>query len=439
MIAVAVYLMCKFRFGTAANPIGILALWWLLWLAVAHLSLFYVEPPSAEVTSMTLLMVGSFLLGALLTPRPVPSARHRFYHQNYISNTALIVATAIPLAFVLLFWYVQVRDTYVLGGMITREQGLEAHNELELFGKYRHVIIDFGIKGLLVVFIVCGATALAFGRYWLFGASVLVAYLSTLPARNRFPIYAEVGITILTVLIVGKWRRVSRKAMFYCVVAISMFGGIFFVTRTLERINKPGLTTPEYLLPLISQAVNYHTLGFALMTRELQNESSMAHTRHTYGRAVLGGLDDIFVTIVVRRVDNSSVPANLESFRYRDSRESFGGGTEYAINANAFYTVLHTLYLDGKWLGVAIFPIAFGILLARSYWEAMLTGSEYSFAWVAILLFIGITSLFESALEDARYWVAMGVLFLIGRVSMYSLGFVAAPIQQRWRIGKNRR
>jgi hypothetical protein len=126
-------------------------------------------------------------------------------------------------------------------------------------------------------------------------------------------------------------------------------------------------------------------------------------------------VDEVFVRVLLNRFVKTVSPQNEENAMYRDVPVIVGDGES---RLNAFYTVLHSLYLDGRWLAVFLGPFCFGVALGYWYLAFLRTGQEYALVWLQFLSYIGFFSLFQSPCEEARTFTAILFVFLLSRFSL---------------------
>ena len=90
----------------------------------------------------------------------------------------------------------------------------------------------------------------------------------------------------------------------------------------------------------------------------------------------------------------------------------------YLICCNAFYTVLYSLYFDGRYIAVLLVSLIFGYGISSSYLKWLKQGSLAGLAMVILLMYAGVFSLFQSPVEGLKFWIA---LFLTAAMKRFSL------------------
>jgi hypothetical protein len=135
----------------------------------------------------------------------------------------------------------------------------------------------------------------------------------------------------------------------------------------------------------------------------------------SYGTGTLGGLDYVS-TLIIRRF--SPTYDSQYSFMVKDHHLPVETGYDkkgYPLYHNAFYTMLFTLYADGREFFVFFIPLLMGIFLGFYYSKFKKTNYIFDFLIVLFFMFIFIFSLFQSMLQS--HIVSLALLILLNRAN----------------------
>jgi hypothetical protein len=87
------------------------------------------------------------------------------------------------------------------------------------------------------------------------------------------------------------------------------------------------------------------------------------------------------------------------------------------IKGNAFYTILYSLYLDGRYFFVILMPFLFGYFVAAHYLKWIKNGSYINLAFLIILMYLALFSLFQSPVEGLKFWIGLLMVVLLRMIS----------------------
>jgi len=90
----------------------------------------------------------------------------------------------------------------------------------------------------------------------------------------------------------------------------------------------------------------------------------------------------------------------------------------YPILYNAFYTILYSMYLDGRELVFFAIPFLYGYFLSNLYQDWLVTGEIGTLMILNLLTYVGIFSIFQSPVEGTIFWGTLLLLFLFNRVRL---------------------
>jgi len=246
---------------------------------------------------------------------------------------------------------------------------------------------------------------------------------------GRFNFYYILVFVVVTYVLIAQRHKVEpvlqeeperkpvvrMKTLKILILAGVMLAGLLFMSIFRGEKNAGSVAT------LGRVAVNYHTVGLVLFDQELKSPSSRLNSRLSCGRSIIGGIDTIAV-IMLRRFNSDLTPIAGESGRYMDEPRQVGEDENRGpIFGNAFYTVLYSLYFDGRYLAVLLVSLVFGYGVSASYLKWLKQGSLPGLAMVILLLYAGVFSLFQSPVEGLKFWIALFLIAALKRFSLASL------------------
>lgn len=187
------------------------------------------------------------------------------------------------------------------------------------------------------------------------------------------------------------------------------------LTFTLVLLVVGGLRESNFGNVLYKSIFEYHTVGFTLLSNELDNPASKLNTNMSYGTGTIGGLDYVS-TLIIRRF--SPTYDSQYSYMVKDHHLPIETGYDkngYPIYHNAFYTMLFTLYADGREFFVFFIPLIIGGFSGFSYAKFKKTNYIFDFLIVLFFMFVFIFSLFQSMLQSHIVFLAFLILLYIGK------------------------
>lgn len=431
LLLVAVHVLLCRRFHTSWNPLSMTIVWWGFWLWIATFSFTGMFPPDEKMICITLTMLTGLAVGAFAAPRPPATAmplrllseRHEPFYRRFTKVYPWALGFSL-----LLVVPVFIRGLFGLVKFGTTDYRSYAFGTPERVGwLFQSNILEslyFIISGPLFLGILLIGMALFFmtGRGHVLMAGVGLSMMDGLLRLGRANIYM-VGLlgAISATLILGLRKsnpdliaRLMRKMRFAAILMGVLF--VFLAWISVFRSDKSMRNISDQFNIFV---VDYHTVGFTLFGRELENPQSDVRTKLTYGRLTFGGLDSL-LAIAIRRFDRSyNCPALVNMMRMTEPQVvgyEKGKAEKIEKTYNSYYTILYTLYSDGRFLGLFLGGLALGFLMTYFYTWWRTRGELEPLVWVLFLLSVCILGIFVSTLENMRSWlVVLGLCGLRGR------------------------
>jgi oligosaccharide repeat unit polymerase len=435
VIAIYLILSSAFKFKRALNPVSILTLWWTFWLWLCNFSMTGLFVPSGRTQIMVLVMLAAVSVGSLLAfakerdPEATALANGRFTHNGrrlfwlniiFVPIMGLLLYRALPA----LLTSNPVRYRMEVYGALDRPSPIfgGAYNQFLFFLIVSPVVFfslvagaiyffKFRSRKLLIISLLLMVTesVITLGRFNFYYIPVIIAFAYIFLAQRKSPAPvpgpgetpARAKVRLKTVKF-----AVGAAAILAVLLGLSLFRG--------EQDLGPVVTLEKI-------AIDYHTVGLVLFDQELVVPSSRMNSGLSYGRSIIGGLDTLAV-IPLRRFNPDLVPIAGESGTYMNEKRQVGRDAQgEPIYANAFYTILYSLYFDGRYLAVIFFSLVFGYFLSVNYLNWLKNGALANLAILILLMYVGFFSLFQSPVEGMKFWVA---LLLIPFMKRFTLAFV---------------
>lgn len=435
-------LLSAFKLGRFFNPVSIVVFWWLGWLWISNFGLTGFFIPGAKTQIMVLVMISAVALGSLIASATKKEDEETDrLNERIIQNERYLFWGNLVLAPIIIFFFFRalpvllsadpiVYRSLVYTGIDRPESAFKSGYQIFLFGVFVSPVVFFSLIVGLALFFWLRKTRLLFvslalflieavimlGRFNFYYLLVFVALTAAFTSQMKAPPSAFRGFH----------RRLPTTVRRKTIKILLTAAAILAVLLTLSLYRGERNVGP--LRTLTKIAVDYHTVGLVLFDQELRDPFSRLNTRLSYGRSSLGGIDSLIV-IFLRRFNRTIVPMSAESGLYFDEQRVVGEDREgQPIKGNAFFTVLYSLYFDGRYVFVIVFPLFFGYFVSRHYLDWLRHGSLNSLILLLLFLYLGIFSLFQSPLEGSKFWPSLLLAF---GMKTFSLGFIKeeAPIR----------
>ena len=427
-------LLSLFKFKRLLNPVLIIVCWWTFWLWISNFSLTGFFIPSTGTQVMVLVMLAAVSLGSLLAfPGQRDPARIARANDRFLRNGRYLFW--LNLLFVPVMGLLMFRAVPALLSSEPVRYRMEVYGTPDgpspLFGGGYNQFLFFLIVSPVVFFsLIAGLIAFfRYGKKKLLLVSLLLIIVEGLFTLGRFNFYYVLALAAFAFTYVKQKKmsvredgtgqasppRLRLKAVKFSIAAAAVLAVVLGLSFLRGERNIGPLASLEKI------AVEYHTVGLVLFDQELQATSSRLNSGLSYGRSTIGGLDSLAL-LFLRRFNPDLVPVAQESGAYMAWARPVGRDAEgEPILGNAFYTILFSLYYDGRYFAVVLLPFVFGFFLARSWQNWIRNGSLASLTAVILLTYVGVFSLFQSPVEGLKFWVA---LFLISWMNRFSLDFL---------------
>jgi len=413
LINILYVISLKIVFKRLFNPLSIIILWWSFWLAIAFAGITDLYKPDQYVLVLVFLLNSGLLLGSFLG---VYIASGRKYNEElYIYKNVLFeseIKTIFNKTYKYVFFIVSyffLKAIYILATKgVEGYRGLtfsDGNNEGILFGNpYLEILYSLIISPYILFYLLAGIYLFIFkNERKLFYIGSLLMFLESTMRLGRFGLYYILMMTFIA-FILNPSKSKSIKTKFKRIV----------LTFTMVLLVVGGLRESNFGNVLYKSIFEYHTVGFTLLSNELDNPDSKLNNNISYGMGTLGGLDYVS-TLVIRRF--SPTYDSHYSYMVKDHHLPVETGSDkngYPLYHNAFYTMIFTLYADGREFFVFFIPLLIGIFLAFHYVKFKKTGYIFNFLIVLFFIFMFIFSLFQSMLQSHIVFLTLLILLYMG-------------------------
>ena len=438
VFAAVTILSSGIKFRKFLNPVSIVLFWWCGWLWVSnlHLTGLFVPGPGTQLMALTMLLA-VFLGSKLAFPRSRPEAAVGRANANLVRNSRYLIWLNVLYFPVMTFLLVRAVPLLLSGDPVKYRRAafgsIDEPNPV-FGGSYPQFLFDLLVMPVVFLSLIVGLILyFKFRRKTLLVLSVTLLTMEAAVMLGRFNFYHIIVLAVLVFIFLGQVRGPRtgpagetggpppagpRRARTLAAMAAGLLLGVGALLLISVWRGAKGTDT----LTLVKTGlVEYHTVGFVLFDQELSSPTSRLNSRLSYGRSIIGGLDTLAV-VLLRRVNPDLVPmAGENGVVMAEPREAGRDGHGQPILANAFYTILYSLYFDGRYLAVILLPLVFGFLLARSYLDWLKNGSLASLALLLLLMYVGIFSLFQSPVETPRFWGALVLLPVMKKIDLTCL------------------
>lgn len=402
-------------------PIKIISLWYLALLALATFSTTGLYPPSLHTQIICLTMIVGFNAAVFL--KESSWFKVQTNPEVMEKSLRLLFTFSAILQFILVIFYfgksifmlMEIKDpsTYKVVAFSTTEAVGKLFESRMIENLY------FLISSPLLLFTMIYGIAVYIGRnqVWPF---VIGLFLSTMDGTMRLArinIYCAIVLLIFMLLLKKRNALNSWSSKLKPLIIIALVGAMIVGIGSRRRYNLANQI--ELFL------VDYHTVGFTLFDLEVKNPESVLNKQMTYGRLFFGGLETIG-TIGIRQFDkNYMSPALNNAIVMGENRitgvEKVPSITFKGIKRhNSFYTILYTLYSDGRYIGLFLGGLVIGWFLKLYYRRWLADNSTYSLLWVILITNTMIFSVFISQLEIMRTWMLIIGFWLLEFIMIWN-------------------
>jgi oligosaccharide repeat unit polymerase len=407
--------------GSRALVLNFILFWWLFWLAISKYSFAGVYVPSNETYFVFYFFLFSIFIGSLISlalpiknkilfDDDMESLKVSKLERIFLGKVFYIVISVVFMYFSKsIYLFITIDSLELYRGAVF---GLGHAEGSILFGS-GHLLLLYilTIKSLIMAMFFIGLSIYVnSGKLRLMLWASLFLMMDGVMMLGRFQVYYIIAfLPIAFILRNGFIALFSFRNFLFLSFAIALVLMLSFMRGTVDFIDFVNIFI-----------VNYHTYSFNLFGQALNDSESFLNTDTTFGLASIGSVVTIF-TLILRRFgfDIEPISSHVGSILNESVQvgsDALGGG----IFANAFYSILYSLYLDGGLIAIWLFGMAYGLLLIRVSYSRQLKNRVVLF----FLIYIGFFGLFQPVLiQNILWWFFIFVIsyyFVIRRTKVNS-------------------
>jgi oligosaccharide repeat unit polymerase len=385
--------------------VAILALWWLFWTGVSVFAGIRLDPVSDSVILLVFMFTTSLFVGAIVQKCESPKAPSIRLDYTVFSRVSVVILCSL---FILQLpvWFALVEGLAEIGS-------ISANRHMIFYGdsltKYEKLI--FGFSSALFYNYALAASIVFLHQYKdrkFLIVTVLYLLVSAVLKGSRAEIYQFIGVSVI---------------YFYCVYGMALLNVIrehmiFVLFAFLASVSLLLLVSYMRGHNFIDGFIDYHVVGFVLLTKYVNGLSSAFAQEFNYGVSYFGGLDYLVGLVGKMFFFNDLQSASQSSmvlegdFRPTFTLEARTGYelVEYSQSGhNAFYTLLLSGYKSFGVFGVSLQGLVLGFFISRAADSArkLYTPSAFYLVILISCVFMGI---FSSALDTPGFWLSL-ILF----------------------------
>ncbi len=395
-------------------PIKIVSLWYLALLTLATFSTTGLYPPSLHTQIICLIMIVGFNAAVFIKDSSWFKTELNQSEMDKWLRVIFIFSAALQFILVVfyfgksIFMLMEIKDpsTYKVVAFSTTEAVGKLFESRMIENLY------FLISSPLLLFTMIYGVALYISRnqIWPFVIALLLSTMDGTMRLARINIYCAIVLLIFMLLLKKRNPLSSWSSKLKPLIIIALVGAMIVGIGSRRRYNLANQI--ELFL------VDYHTVGFTLFDLEVKNPESALNKNITYGRLFFGGLETIG-TIGIRQFDKTYMSPALNNAIVMGENRITGVEKVPSITFkgvkrhNSFYTILYTLYSDGRYIGLFLGGLVIGWFLKLYYRRWLAEDSTYSLLWVILITNTMIFSVFISQLEIMRTWMLILGFWLI--------------------------
>lgn len=422
MIAVVVALVTVFvvasywKSNEWVNPISVIVGWWGLWLTVANINPVNLYVPSPYTQFLYLLMLGSAVVGGLLA-RPLEAKSVAIENEYLIKKWRWGVIVIIPVALIILFLFYKAYSTYLTDITSVAREDMFGDDRLLFTGQNAFLIYSAVVPPVLIGSLIASlALFIANNKRWPITIVSLLYVLESVMMLGRRDIYFLLFLAFFALFVMVRKdasQSVRRSRRYGVLVALGVTVMLFVITSwRLGGEFDVQEVTERYV-------VEYHTGGFTIFDQERQDPDSFLNRHIGLGRATLGIIEQSVALLVFRKIDESARSLNNDiGSDLNEFRKIGPGDGPPGTHMNAYNTIIYSLYIDGREVGIALISILWGYFAMGHYIAWRTQRRIHSFMVCMLMVGIAFMGLFNSPLAGSDFWGSMIFICGVNRVKL---------------------
>lgn len=371
--------------------------WWITWLIVSYASVTSLKVPGIQAAIFVIVLASAIFVG-IVTPsinKRTVYCEDQCYQSWLFYRKVQILLLCLIGPFVFL-GFLKAMYIFITQGVTGFRVSFFTTGNLiytnEISQLYHMIIVS-----PLITF----ATIISFyeavyhqkWRMWII--TFLLGTMNSVLMLGRFYFYEVLVILLFSVFVLPNTKEKKRRNKRLTFKISTVFVLIILVLTFVRDGNILGLTE------LIKrEIIDYHTIGFLFIDRELGNPTSITNEFLLFGQASFGFILRFFHIVMHQLIPGHEYPSIFSLLGERNEWVSFS--TDNSINSNvynAFYTAITTLYIDGRVFGIIAGGFVLGSVIRSS--ARVLAHARHPVYYMKLTLAVVtiIFSIFQSRIE----------------------------------------
>ena len=398
-----------FTNGKRGIVLNVVLIWWFGWLLISTFSIGGVEVASLDTYLIFICFTTSIFFGSVLyriSKLNTYSLSSNEYGSHINEKLTLrferrvlkiakyIVAPVVTFYFIKALYLFSILDN--LDMYRAQAFGVAGDGDSILFGNgYIDLFYNLTIRNFIYLMLFSGlAVYVITGRLKILFIASVFSIMDATMMLGRFQIYYLIVFVPMAYYI--KNGRIGINAVVATLIPISLL-----VLITTMRVDV------DLMQIIKSFLINYHTFSFKLFDNQYTNQSSLLNNHTTYGIASLGQISSLFILFLRKFGYDVNPLGEVGPLLHESTIVGYDESLEVDIYANAFYSILYTLYLDGGIFFIIIFALLMGYFLLRFTDRSSFVRLYFLFLITYLLMF----GIFQPVLFSG--WLILIIMFYL--------------------------
>jgi oligosaccharide repeat unit polymerase len=430
IFAIILVLVTYISFKKLFNPLSIIILWWSGWLFISNFSFTGLFIPSGYTQFLVLLMLIGFTMGGMISYSPLRTdVITDISNKEFYSKYKKIYKLNLFIFPIVAYYLYRAVEIFLSEGLLGYRNavfeevgGVEGSSLLFKYASIEYLYNNIISPVIFLSLILSTIFYILFNDKKFILISITLVIMEAALRLGRFPFYYIIVFFLLSTWFLYdkfgqksisfvNFRNIKKKAFKIIVFVIILLVLITFMSilRTDDDENHEGIADMLQVF-----LIDYHTVGFTLLDAEITDDNSILNKKMSYGRSILGGLDDP-VIILLRRFDKSLISTVREAATERYKHIIVGYNDGFPKTSNAFYTVISSLYIDGREPFILYMSAFFGFVLSCYYRKWLMNGFLSDLAILLYFTHFALFSIFMSLSEGSMFWTVLFILIFLNK------------------------
>jgi oligosaccharide repeat unit polymerase len=270
---------------------------------------------------------------------------------------------------------------------------------------YIDLFVNYLIMSYFIAFILIGTViSMYYEKYGLLIPSIILVMMYTIMQLGRFTLYHFLFFLIVSYFSINPGNMKINTNIMKVICLNMLIVALLFM---IHPIRGEYLSINSIFEVASQQVIDNHTVGFVLFDKEVNNDNSVINQKITLGLRSIGGVTALFEKLYRTIIDSNYATLAFYEGTMKEYDTIIGYNEYGPKRANAFYTCLYSLYMDGREPFIFIIPFMLGIFVKYNYVKWVKYNNLKSIIYVIGIIFILFFSVFQSQFESTTYWIAL--------------------------------